>query len=364
MSESITRRQFRRISWERWHLAGSLLFLVAIGCKSPPQTATTLESVTYVPHPSATWPWLAAEEGHPRNGVSHWLDKAADGTTLDLIRFDFKENSRLRFELYDQDEDDATPFDDRVDYYGKGVGAIVNHLHQLKRGKVVAAWNGMFFGYLTPGGGPGVVAHHIGPVVLRGKARYNVGRHRWTFGVSYRAGAPEFRAELLPAMANLGERFDFAADGAQLLVREGKPLPLANPVPSEDSAGTIAIVDDMRTSRVSMAWSKDNRFFYLLFVNEPDNELASKLEVKHGKQPFGGWALADLQRFWMALGAWGAVNGDGGAVAQLTYLRPDGKYEMLPPRIAAPNKRLTFEPDFVGAPAGGTLMTFYVVERK
>jgi hypothetical protein len=221
----------------------------------------------------------------------------------------------------------------------------------------------MFFGYLTPGGGPGVIAHHIGPVVLNGTSRYNVGQHRWTFGVVDRGGKQEFRADFLPPVSSLSERFDFAADGAQLLVREGKALELGVAKPSEDSAGAIPLVDDMRTSRVSMGWSQDSRYLYLLFVNEPDTELASKLEVKHGKQPFGGWALADLQRFWVAFGAWCAVNNDGGAVAQLTYLRPDGRYDLLPPRVAAANRRLTFGPDFSGAAEGGTLMYWYVVDR-
>jgi hypothetical protein len=281
---------------------------------------------------------------------------------LDLLRFDFQANPGLRFEIYDQDEDDAKPFDNSADYYGLGVGGAVKHLNERGPGRVVAAWNGLFFAYGSAGGGPGVIAHHIGPVVLRGKAHYNVGNHRWTFGVKYLDGKPIFRSELLPEMSRLGDMFDFAAAGAQTLVRKGAALKLGDASGSETTYGKIPLVDDERTSRVSMGWSKDNRYLYLLYVNEPDTELGSKLAVKRGEPQSGGWALGDLQRFWLAVRVWGAVNSDGGAVAQLAYLRSDGRYDLSPPRVAAPNRRLTFSPDFAGAPGGGTLMSFYVID--
>lgn len=338
--------------------------LLAAGCSAPPSKAPPIVH-GYVPHPSATWPWPNAEESTPHRGVTHWIDATpTDGTTLDLIRFDFKANPNLRLEIYDQDQDDSSPFDNSADYYGRGVGAIVKHLNESGRGMVVSAWNGLFFAYGTPGGGPGVIAHHIGPVVLGGKVHYNVGNHRWSFGTKLIAGKPTFRADFLPPLADLSKNYDFAASGAQALVKEGKPLALGDPNPSPDAAGTIPTVDDMRTSRVSMAWSKDNRYFYLLFVNEPDTELASKLEVRRNEERTGGWALADLQRFWLSFGAWGAINSDGGAEAQLAYLRPDQNYDLVPARVAAPNKRLIFTPEFKNAPAGGSLMTFYVRDSR
>ena len=52
---------------------------------------------------------------------------------------------------------------------------------------------------------------------------------------------------------------------------------------------------------------------------------------------------------------------DAGDVAQLTYLRPDGLYDLLPPRQAGFRAdRQTFGPDFRGAPAGGAVMYFYL----
>src|SRR5207248_1879584 len=123
------------------------------------------------------------------------------------------------FEIYDQDEDDATPFDDKADYYAQGVGTIVKHLTDAKHRRAVAAWNGLFFAYSRPGGGPGVIAHHIGPVVLGGDARYNVGNHRWTFGVKVRGERSTFEARYLPRFAELPGEFDFGASGAQMLIR-------------------------------------------------------------------------------------------------------------------------------------------------
>lgn len=328
------------------------------------------------PAPSAVWPWLKAEKTNLRQGVTRWFDKSPDdGTTLELIEFDFAQNPKLRFEIYDQDEDDATPFDNRADYYPNGVGQVTKHLNGIGRGPVIAAWNGLFFAYDRSQGGPNGIARHIGPNILDGKLRYNVGVHRWTFGVKIKAGKPRFKAIHRPDKRTMAQEFDFAAVGAQLLVREGKPLrlqpypnpgdpPLPQPVPSTpEVAGHIPLVDHMRTSRTSMGWSKDSTKLWLLVVNEPDHELGSKLAVKYGRPDTGGWMLADLQRFWFAFGAWGAVNSDGGVVTQLVFLRSDGKYEMLPPRISSPNERLVFGPNFKDAPEGGTLMTFYVREK-
>ena len=81
----------------------------------------------------------------------------------------------------------------------------------------------------------------------------------------------------------------------------------------------------------------------------------------HGP-PVGGWTVSDEQRFWMAHGnIWGAINSDGGDVAQLTYVLPDGNYCLLPPISGGYyQQRLTAPPTFPNAPAGGTLLYFLV----
>ncbi|MHB9110386.1 MAG: hypothetical protein ACYDCO_25310 [Armatimonadota bacterium] len=289
-----------------------------------------------------------------------------------LFEFDFTANHGLRLELYDQDEDDAVPFDDHVDFWPRGVGHVTKHLNGVGRGPVVAAWNGLFFGYSSAGGKHHNIARHVAPVVLAGKPRYFVGNHRWTFGVQYRDGRPQFTTLHLPDRKALADNFTYAAAGAQCLVREAKPLkvqpfpqpgepPLPQPVPSTPAdAGHVPGVDHMRTSRTSMGWSRDSQHFYLLIVKEPDSEGASSIALRHRIPLHGGWMVADLQCFWLAKGVWGAVNIDGGEVTQLAYRLPDGRYGMVPPRYDSHAQYLTFTSDFPRAPAGGTLMYFYV----
>jgi hypothetical protein len=117
----------------------------------------------------------------------------------------------------------------------------------------------------------------------------------------------------------------------------------------------------MRTTRASMGWSRDSQAFYLLFVKEPDSETASIYAHDLGVPLAGGWTVADLQRFWLSLGVWGAVNSDGGDLAQLLVRRDaDGGYDLTPPRWASRAMRLSLPPDGSGAPEGGALMYFVV----
>jgi hypothetical protein len=98
----------------------------------------------------------------------------------------------------------------------------------------------------------------------------------------------------------------------------------------------------------------------VLIVQEPDNEFVSKDDFEKRRPGTGGWTLADLQRFWTSFGAWGAVNVDGGAITEMTCLRPDGNYLLLPPTWADPAKEMTCTPEFKDAPQGGTIMYFYI----
>ena len=190
-----------------------------------------------VPSPLAVWPWPRAVEDTPHLGVSHWLDRSSpDSTMLDFFDFDFDKNPHLRFEIYDQDEDDAHPFDDYADCWPHGVGWAVAHLNAAHRGKVVAAWHGLFFN-CDPSGHSAdpkaiYVGHHVTPVVLNGKVHCAVGQARWTFGVRDDAhGHSTFKTLLLPDKAALAKNFTFAAGGAQCLIFNGKPqtlLPFAS----------------------------------------------------------------------------------------------------------------------------------------
>ena len=325
------------------------------------------------PAPLAIWPWPYAVKDSPHPGVTHWLDiSSPDGAVLDFFDFDLTANPHLRFEIYDQDQDDAHPFDDSADGWPVGVGQATRHLNTSGRGKVVAAWHGLFFGWETQGAKPPspYVYHHVTPVVLDGKVHANVGQARWTFGARYDAqGHATFKTLLMPDKKALAKDFTFAAGGAQCLIKDGKPLKLRpfptgdapephQPVPcAPDEAGYIPNVDWIQTTRATVGWSKDSKHFYLLFVKQTGTE-GGAIMASHGHgPPTGGWTVSDEQRFWLAKGVWGAINSDGGDVGQLTFLQPNGNYVLLP---SVAEERLTFTPDFVNAPSSGTLLYFFV----
>lgn len=315
----------------------------------------------------ARWPWANAKRDSPHDGVTRWIDRSSpDGTVLELLEFDFRRNPHLRLELYDQDEDDQAPFDNRTQFRARAVGQVTRHLNRNGRGRVVAAWNGLFFQH------KGDVAGHVAPVVLRGKPCYNVGVVRWAVGVKYRPDGPEFRVMRLPEFGDLAGQYDYAAEGASCLIHYGRPMrlrpfpgkgedpfpPSSKPGPGE--AGFVRKVDHIRTSRTSMAWSKDNRRFYVLIIKEADAEAPSIAAFRHGLPLMGGWTVADLQRFWRSLGAWCAVNLDGGDVTQMTVLRRDGRYDLVPARWGCGKMRMVLPADLAGSPPGGSIMYFFI----
>jgi hypothetical protein len=360
----------------------SLVWMIAAipslcGCTDKaggPTPVTTRVAAPILPSPAATWPWPRTEVERPCKGVTHWVDRSpADGTVLDLFEFDFRKNPNLRLELYDQDEDDQSPYDDVADYWPHSVAWATYHLNHIGRGRVVAAWNGLFFAYDRTTGGAHGLARHVAPVVLRGRVYYHVGNHRWSFGVKYKDGKPAFKTLHLPGRKDLTREYAYAAVGAQCLVREGAPLriqpvptvaggPVARAVASTQwDAGHIAVVDHMKTSRTSMGWSRDSSRLYLLIVKEPDTELESALALRRGQPAAGGWTLDDLQRFWMAKGVWGAVNIDGGGLTQLAALRKGGQYLLLTGND--PRRRIVPE-TFPNPPGGGALMYFYIRDLR
>jgi hypothetical protein len=352
-----------------YYVLGFLLVIICIAAirHSSRSHINNPETYTNAPSTMACWPWPSAKSDNPHQGVTHWIDRSSsDGTFLELFDFDFQDNPNLRMELYDQDQDDAVPFDDQNKFSRRGVAQITHHLNETGKGKVVAAWNGLFFQY------SGEIARHVAPVVLNSKALYNVGTIRWTVGVKYKKGKPVFKVMHMPDFHTLSGEYDYAAEGASCLIHNGKPLRLKPfPKPGEDpfpvsipptldEAGFVHKVDHIRTSRTSMGWSKDNRHVYLLIVKEPDAEGSSISAFRTHLPQNGGWTVADEQRFWKQFGVWCAVNLDGGDLTQLAVLRNDGKYDIVPARWVSDKMRLTFSPDFEKAPSGGSLMYFYM----
>jgi phosphodiester glycosidase len=305
----------------------------------------------------ATWPWPNAVRELIRPGVMHWLDQSSpDGTVLDLFEFDFRRNPNLDFSLFDQDQDDAHPFDNQAPFWQRGVTAITQQLNRQGTGVVLAATNGPFFGLSAAG--PQGIATHVAPVVIRGQPHFAGGQNpRWTVGVISSSHGPRFEQQEAPAREQL-RRYTYASGGLQSLVRDGKLAPL----PPGSVNHSIAF-DRMRTTRVGLGWTRDSGKLYLLFVKEPDAEGPSLLAAEHGISIAGGWSVPDLARFFIALGAWGAVNSDAGDVGQLLYRTPAGRYILVPPKWTSPEMRMTLNPDLSTAPPGGTLLYWVIRER-
>lgn len=384
-----------------YKIAG-LMLVVAIGFGwwfwHPPEPAkppTLL--LPYTPAELAQWPWRQIHPDALGRGITHWLTKQRDGTTIDLVEFDFQANPTLRFALYDQDEDDAKPFDNVVDYWPMGVGQATWKLNRrfqrllsvsdMEEGRyigVAAAWNGLFFGYYRktkPGNRNGIsekAGHHVAPVILDGKVHYTRSNYRWCFGVKYVNRKPIFKVLHKPDSATMAREFDYGSGGAQCLILNGKPLRLQpfprtreeilkGPVASTPAdAGHIPVFDHMRTCRTSMAWSPDSSRFYLLLVKEPDSEGSSIVAFRNGKPDSGGWTVADVQRFWLSLRRsrplGSAVNIDAGGVAQMALMRPDKTYDydVVPGQEESTAQRLQSSSSFTNAPRGGSIMYFYV----
>src|SRR5207249_11705277 len=122
--------------------------------------------------------------------------------------------------------DDGQPGDNSALYWKHGVGWATAHLNRIGRGPVIATWNGLFFAGDRTKPRQDWTAHHIAPAVLNGKARFNVGNYRWTFGVRYVRGRPFFKTLHLPDKLTLVREFDYASGGAQCLILKGRPLRL------------------------------------------------------------------------------------------------------------------------------------------
>lgn len=334
----------------------------------------------YSPSELTSWPWPRSKSMQLHRGIKQWRATQNDGTTLDLLEFDFAANPNLRLEVFDQDENDSKPFDDKVNYWPRGAAQTLRELDakfkQQNGGRVLVIWNGLFFGFKGAPVDPKGEAFHVSPVVLNGKVHFNTANHRWAFGVKQAQDKPHFKMLHQPSRAVLGREFDWGGGSAQYLIKDGKPLRLEpfprkrsdfkkQPVPSTpQEVGHIPIFDHMRTCRASLAWTRDNTRLYLLLVKEPDMEAGSAVALKRGLPVAGGWTVADLQRFWQSKNVWGAMNSDAGDVAQLVYRRPDNLYEMIPPRWASSEMRLLLKPDFSNAPRGGAIMYFYVRDTK
>ncbi len=323
------------------------------------------------PHPLAAWPWPGAQTAELHPGLTRFsLKDTPDGTRLELFELDFSKNPDLRLELYCQDEDDDKPFDGKAKVWERGVGQATRHLNEIGRGPILLCFNGLYYGYDSSG--PNGTAFPVSPVVLSKKVHYENGEnHRWTFGARYRNNKPEFEQRHRPERGEFEKYFDWAAGGAHNLIFDGQPyhlppLPGQTAIQPEDGKPYSELSKSfawLRTSRISLGWTKDSQKLYIIFVREPDEEWHSSMALTHGIPLGGGWTLSDLQKFWMALGVWGAVNSDGGNVDQMTFRYPSGGYGLIPP-MGTLSYPAGYGPDLAHAPHSGALLYFYVRDQR
>lgn len=270
----------------------------------------------------AEWPWRTAGVTNLGHGMTRYTaEDTRDGTTLTLLRFNTRAAPKLRFEIYDADEDDKTPNDDSVTDTSK-LTAFQVFKHLQKRGEVLAVINGPFFRTEKSYG-------HTAPIVRSSQVYANVGNPRWTLGVKDRPDGQHFFLVHAASRRQL-EGFSWGSGNVQALVVNGKPtrlLPPAKAIPEKksppsqpDDCGPYPDIDYLKVARTSLGWKKDE--FALLIVTQApfDNEGTAQTLRQNFKHQRSGWDIADLQQFWMAWGARGACNLDGGDATQLAYL--------------------------------------------
>lgn len=245
-----------------------------------------------------------------------------DGTSIRLIGF---KTEKVNFGLYDADEDDFSPFDNRnASWLGQAMPIVWNKIKRKTDGEVMSAINGGFFGAEFPH-----IAQHESPIVQNGVARYDsrVLEGDWpaqnaVFG--WKRGPNGMKLSLVQdvAFADLEKRFDGALGGVRTLIRNGESLEL-----KPGMGGTT-----LKCSRTSVAW-KGNEF-QILIVRDPDGEAASlraNNREKAGEKNLqvGGWNVRDVQEFWEEQDMENAVLFDGGESSQLAYAEVNDRLEIV-----------------------------------
>ena len=378
---------------EKTYLLGMTVVLGALGLfvwkTRPPATANA--STLAPPSALAKWPLSGATTGTGTRGVTHLIARDADGTDIDLLEFDFKINPRLKLELFDQDGDDAHPFDNSARYWGRNAAYVLTH-ESNPRNPLLAVCNGGPFTFdrsktLDE-------AAHVAPLVVAGQAHFtNVSSDQsqlWAFGVSANPGntAPRFEALLRPSPNQL-RGFDYATGGVQCLIKDGAPLHLDEPPgtkkwsrfkpPSPGDVGTLGRPDWAKTSRISLAWSRDNSKLWMLSIHDPESESVSRValslrfrELSDASTPpvSGGWSTLDVQNFWKSRGAYCAVLLASGDFAQLATRQGNGQINFVPSQVAtrfwktaAGRTRLISTPSLRGAPTGGSALFYWTVRE-
>jgi len=371
-------------------LLGGVLSVLVLAVWKMRAPAAANAATLAPPSVLAHWPLVGASTNDGPRGARYFGARDADGTDVSVAEFDFVANPKLRLELFDQDSDDKTPFDNHARYWGRNAAYILAHKGDAESQSIAVCNGGPFefdHTHLRDD------AWHVAPVVFAGKAHYLKESSDflplWTFGVRGDAnGTPRFETLLSPSHRQLNG-FRFATGGVQCLVKDGAPLALGEPpkdgkwpdakAPESGEAGSLGRFDWTKTSRVSLGWSRDGSKLWLLCVHDPQPQSAARValsaRVRGGEEasspPFGcGWSLRDVQGFWKSKGVWGAVAVANGDFSQFAARRSDGQIDFIPSHVAGlfwktarGRTRLVCPPTLKGAPTGGSALFYWVVRE-
>jgi hypothetical protein len=243
-----------------------------------------------------------------------------DGTQVRLLTFDSQREPGLGIGLYDADSGDAVPWDDRnTTWLGHSIEFVHDKLQNrlARRGRELRCLiNGGFFG------AQGLwVGHHIAPLVVQGKIRYDTRilqkewpDQAWVLGIAHRQGRPRFY--LRPQKSGRALKgLETALGGVRPLRLNGHSLLLR---PGMGGTG-------LRCSRTSLGWNADSTRLFVLSVRDPDGEAASGQQRKTGQVETGGWDVRQVQQFWEEQRVPQAVLFDGGESTQLAYADHRGR---------------------------------------
>lgn len=377
---------------EKTYLLAMTVVLAALGLFVWKNRTPAVANAAILAPPStlAKWPLSGAVTATGPRGVTHLTARDADGTEVDLIEFDFKANPRLKLELFDQDSDDAHPFDNSARYWGRNAAYILTH-ESNPQGALLAVCNGGPFTFDRSKTLD--AAAHLAPLVVAGQTHFpsvtSDESQLWTFGVRANSTtAPRFEALLRPSLSQL-RSFDYATGGVQCLLKDGALLHLDEPPatkkwsplepPSASDVGTLGRSDWTKTSRISLGWNRDNSKLWMLSVHDPEAESVSRValslrfrELADASTPpvSGGWSTRDVQNFWKSHGADGAVLLASGDFAQLATRQSNGQINFVPSQVAtrfwkaaAGRTRLVSAPTLKGAPTGGSALFYWTVRE-
>lgn len=269
----------------------------------------------------SAWSVDSSRTFSPERGVTIKISGPdSQGNTVRFFTFDFNANPKLKIGIYDRDSDDSHPFDNiNTSFFGTPALAVYDKLKQ----KPIMLMNAGFYCWTEPG----FVGSHVAPMVIDGKAHYNVSYapHYWTWGWKTINGRLKFRLLKDIHYKQLTDYYDNAFGHVAPLVVDHKPMILGNKGPGRTW---------LCCSRASVGWAEDSSKMYVLIVRGRDGERASADMFMYQKRQNSGWNLPQVRSFWLKQGVRQAIALDGGDSTQIVYSGSRGKTAVSSGRLA------------------------------